>query len=280
MRRAVDPKRVLRELCEDDSGRLPIARSALAAALLDPLNAKPEDDVEGALDYLDRLAADAAGRIRGAAPLAERIAALNGVIVEEAGFAGDEESYDDLANANLFRVIERRRGLPVALGVIYMHVGRAAGLTVDGLAFPGHFLLRVEQDGGRAVIDPFFGGVERDAAGLRDLLKSVEGVAAELSPEHYDAVPDRDVLLRLQNNIKLRLIDTARHGEAAQVVESMVMLRPGDAALWRETGLLHARAGNLRAALAALGNYVDLEPRAAERGKIQALMDALKTRLN
>jgi len=130
------------------------------------------------------------------------------------------------------------------------------------------------------VIDPFFGGVERDAAGLREMLKSIEGMGAELAPEHYETVADRDVLLRLQNNIKLRLVEAERHDAAAEVLETMVMLKPGEPALWREAGVLHAQAGNLRAAITALGNYVDMEPRTAERGQAQALMDALKNRLN
>ena len=181
---------------------------------------------------------------------------------------------------NLFRVIERRRGLPVTLGIIYIHVGRAMGYRVDGLAFPGHFLIRLDTPGGRAILDPFFGGIQRDAAALRDLLKTVRGQDAELNPADYEPVPDMDVLNRVQNNIKLRLMQADKKQEAATVCETMLMYNPRDAVLWREAGLLHAETSNMRAALAALTNYVDIVPESSERRQIVALMRELRLKLN
>ena len=126
------------------------------------------------------------------------------MIASAYGYRGDSETYDDLQNADLARVIERRKGLPVALSILYLHVARAQGWEAEGLAFPGHFLIRVEIDGARHVLDPFNDGLVR-AAELRALLQRVLGPQAELSPEHFDPVPDRDVLLRLENNVRLRL---------------------------------------------------------------------------
>ncbi|MEQ9489693.1 MAG: transglutaminase-like domain-containing protein [Alphaproteobacteria bacterium] len=276
-----DPRRFLRCLTEQDDGRLPLAHAALAAAKLDPISASSDDRVDEALQQLDSLGASLATRMGPSPPDAATAAdCLAGILHMEAGFTGDSDSYDDLRNGNLFRVLERRRGLPVALGIIYMHVGRAAGLTVDGLAFPGHFLVRVETAGSRVVVDPFFDGIQRDAPSLRELLKTMQGAGSELTAGHYDTVPDRDVLFRLQNNIKMRLIDSERLSDAASVVETMVMMRPGEPTLWRDAGILHANAGNLRAAIEAFGHFMDLEPRQNARLQVQALVDDLKNRLN
>lgn len=276
-----DPKSVLRHLHADAAGRLPLARAALAAALLDPMNVKAADHLEEAMSHLDAVTADAATMLEDGEGDVETVAAaLNHAILDRSGYQGDSENYDDIQNANLFRVIERRRGLPVTLGILYIHVGRALGYPVDGLAFPGHFLVRLEASGGRAILDPFFGGVQRDAASLRDLLKTVRGQDAELDPAYYEPVPDLDVLNRLQNNIKLRLIQAGRKQEAATVCETMLMVNPRDAALWRDAGLLHAETGNMRAALTALSNYVDLAPEGSERRQIVALMRQLRLKLN
>ena len=276
-----DPKSVLRHLRPDAEGRLPIARAALAVALLDPVNVKAADHLDEAMSHLDAVVADAGAMLEDGEDDVETVAAaLNHAILDRSGYEGDSETYDDIQNANLFRVIERRRGLPVTLGILYIHVGRALGYRVDGLAFPGHFLVRLEAPGGRAILDPFFGGVQRDAASLRDLLKTVQGQDAELDPAYYEPVPDLDVLNRLQNNIKLRLMQADKKQEAAAVCETMLMYSPQNAGLWREAGLLHADAGNLRAALAALSNFVDLVPESSERRQIAALMRELRLKLN
>ncbi len=276
-----DPRRFLRGLTDQPDGRLPLAHAALAAAMLDPVSVSPGDSIAGALQQLDALGADLADRMGASPPDAATAAdCLAGIVHLEAGFTGDSDSYDDLRNANLFRVLERKRGLPVALGIIYIHVGRAAGLTVDGLAFPGHFLVRVEVAGTRVVVDPFFDGIQRDAPSLRELLKSIQGMGSELASAQYETVPDRDVLFRLQNNIKTRLVDAERLADAAGVVETMVMMRPGEPTLWRDAGILHANAGNLRAAIEAFGHFMDLEPRQNARLQVQALVDDLKKRLN
>src|SRR3546814_10733859 len=105
-----------------------------------------------------------------------------------------------MSNADMTRVIDRRRGLPVSLGILYLHGARAQGWPICGLNFPGHFLLRLDLGAQRSIIDPFNGGETRDAAALRALLKTMAGEAAELPPEHTRPVRCRDDLLRLQHN--------------------------------------------------------------------------------
>ena len=157
-------------------------------------------------EHLRQLARDVGRHAGAAGDLAERARALNEIILLKHGYSGDELTYDDLQNANLMRVVDRRKGLPVALGILYMHAGRAQGWETVGLAFPGHFLIRLSDGPERLILDPFHGGQICGAAELRELLKATAGQDSELQPEHYTPVSDRDVLLRLQNNLKARLI--------------------------------------------------------------------------
>ena len=92
---------------------------------------------------------------------------------------------------------------------------RAAGLDARGLSFPGHFVVQLDRTGERLILDPFNGGVALAADDLRGMLKVTQGTDAELTPDHYRAVTDVEVLLRLENNIKLRLVQQDRSADVA-----------------------------------------------------------------
>ena len=196
------------------------------------------------------------------------------------GYTGDELTYDDLQNANLMRVIDRRKGLPVVLGIMFIDAARAQGWEAAGLAFPGHFLIRLSEEAERLIVDPFHNGQICGAAELRELLKAVVGADSELTPEYYAPVSDRDVLLRLQNNIKSRLLQQQRHERAVKVVETMLMLAPDLADLWREAGMLHRQLGNIRAAAGAFEQYVVRAPDGMARHQAAAILQQLRGQLN
>ena len=270
-------KRLLREIGAAAADvRLPLAEAALALAARDAPAA-------GGPFYRRHLAALAHDIGRAAAPartIGERIAALNDIVFGKYAYQGDTATYDDLQNANLMRVIDRRRGLPVALGILCIHGGRAQGWQMSGLAFPGHFLIRLEHEGERAIIDPFNLGRLRSPSDLREMLKATAGKAAELEPAHYAPVGDRQVLLRLQNNIKLRLVQCQKLDKALAVVEDMLLFAPGHAELWREAGMLHAHLENYGAAIAALEEFLRRAGGGAARQHAAALLRQLKGRLN
>ncbi len=237
--------------CGDDD--IPLADTALALAAV----GRPRVPLDRYRAHLDRLGAEV-GDVVGEAEDADAqsaAAALRAVMAERYGYRGDDDTYDDLQNASLIRVIDRRKGLPVALGILYIHVARAQGWQMVGLNFPGHFMVRLEVGAGRVILDPFHAGIVRPAAQLRDLLKTVSGDKAELKPEHYAPVSDREILLRLQNNIKLRHLRQQRLDDALEVIEAMLLIAPEEPWLWRECGILSAKNGNRVAAIAALERF-------------------------
>jgi regulator of sirC expression with transglutaminase-like and TPR domain len=268
--------RFLRALGNSRAQILPIAEAALALASFE----RPRVELDRYHEHLRLIVRDVGRHPDAAGDLAARARALNEIILLKHGYAGDELTYDDLQNANLMRVVDRRKGLPVVLGILYIHAARAQGWDMVGLAFPGHFLVRLSDGQERLILDPFHGGKVCDAAALRDLLRATAGADRDLQPEHYAPASDRDVLLRLQNNLKARLLRSQQHERAAQVVESMLMLAPDLAELWREAGLLHRHLGNLRAAAAALGEYIVRAPDGAARHQAAALLQQLRGQLN
>ncbi|MCG8546652.1 MAG: transglutaminase-like domain-containing protein [Alphaproteobacteria bacterium] len=270
-----DAETVLREVGEGPDSGFDLAEAALALASLD----RPRVGLEHYRHHLDDLARDVAD-CAGGDDLDDCIGALNEIILERHGYEGDQLTYEDLQNANLMRVIDRRKGLPVALGILYIATARAQGWESAGLAFPGHFLVRVGHGGARAIVDPFNNGRVCGADDLRDLLKAMHGAEAELTPAHYAAVSDREILLRLQNNIKLRLVQLEEPEKAAAVAETMLLFAPDVNALWREAGLLHAHAGNLQAATHALEKFLENETRDGPRHQVATLLQQIRNKLN
>jgi regulator of sirC expression with transglutaminase-like and TPR domain len=268
--------RYLRELAAAGSPILPIGEAALALASFE----RPRVALGRYRQHLATLARDVGRHADAGGDLAARARALNEILLLKHGYSGDELTYDDLQNANLMRVVDRRKGLPVALGILYLHAARAQGWECVGLAFPGHFLVRLSDGPERLILDPFHGGRVCDAAGLRDLLKAMAGQEVELSPEHYAPVADRDVLLRLQNNIKSRLLQAGHGTEAVKIVDTMLMLAPDMPDLWREAGALHAQLGNIRAAINALEEFVARTSQSTARHQAAALLQQLKSKLN
>lgn len=267
----------LRSLCAGDGVRLDLLEAAFEMAMLQrdaPIDHAPFRQ------HVAAMAADIADLVhrRGAVP--ER---LGEVIAQAYGYRGDTDTYDDLQNADLPRVIERRKGLPVALSILYLHVARGQGWGAEGLAFPGHFLIRVAIEGARHVLDPFHGGAVRDAADLRALLRQVLGPDTELQPDHFDAVTDRDVLLRLENNVRLRLAKRADWAGAARSLDRMLAIAPDRPELLYEAGEINARLDNRRAAIAAFERFLGLGAQQGEpalRQRASALLQELRRGLN
>jgi len=232
-----------------DAG-IALAATALAVAALDHPSAEPGDY----LDHFDRLAEDLAAVL----PLAaDRPAALALVMAGRHRYRGDERDDDDLATTSLIRVIDNRRGVAQALGIIGLEAARRAGWSVEALSFPHGFLLRLEDgDGNRAIIDPAAGWRPVAIPELRARLKAAAGLDAELQPAHYVALDNRAILLRLQNESKNRLLRSGEVARAVTVVETSLLFAPDAAALWREAGLMHMRLDNSAKAVAAFEQFV------------------------
>ena len=266
------------------AGRLPessidIAEVALTLAAL----AKPDAAQAPYQRHLEKLAQEVAAYVgghRGTVPLELRHEALVQVIHKRFGYVGTEDAFDDIEAANLMRVIDRRGGLPVAIGVLYLHAARHLDWPAAGVDFPGRFLLRLDADYGRLIFDGFEGGDALAAPDLRRMLKTMAGPQAELEPVHYRKAGPRAVLLRLQNNIKIRHLDARRPGAALKVLETMVALAPGDPSLWREVGVLHARLDQIPAAVAALEECLRRGGPDEARYQTSALLQELRGRLH
>jgi len=283
-----DPRAAL-----DASGQMPdveldIAGVALQFARIDA----PDRDWRAAGAHLSELARDAVDLARELPgnELAARAGGLAGLIAGRHRYAGDVETYDDPANANLIQVTERRRGLPVSLGILWLHCARAAGWSAHGLDFPGHFLISLqgERPGGKLraaepqaiVLDVFAGGVPLGARDLRGLLKRTEGANAELRPGVLQPMSARGVLLRLQNNLRTRRQDAGDLPGVLTCIEDMLRIAPDTAMLWRDAAIINQRLERVAAALRCYERFLDIVPQGEAAARTRATVEDLRSRLN
>ncbi len=147
------------------------------------------------------------------------LANLHAVLFEEEGFAGNLERYYNALNSYLPVVLNSRRGLPVVLALIYKAVGEYAGLSIEGLNAPGHFLARVRCDGRWMIVDPFFGGqvLTRDEAFHR--LDRVAGKVLPRCEDFLAPATNQQWLARLIGNLRQLFATEGRRDDLAAMTE-------------------------------------------------------------
>lgn len=271
----IDPRAALDAIGLLPDTEIDIADAALQLARVDA----PDADWQAVRTELSQIARDAVA-LPALGSLTARAAALSELLASRHGYLGDTENYDDPANANLIRVIERRRGLPVALGIIWLHAARAAGWEAHGVDFPAHFMIALQGKATQMVLDVFQGGVAMSAHELGLLLKRIEGDKAELRPGLLVPMNARQVLLRLQNNIAGRRMQAGDLDGALACIEDMLRVAPDQAELWRQAAALNQRLDRIGAALRCVERCLKLVPVGDVATHIRSVMNGLRGRLN
>lgn len=266
----------LQQVGQREDADVPIAETALNLAALDHLGL----DLAPYRDHLRQLADDAresyAAVRRGMAEVPAAARALAETIGVRHGYQGDNATFDDPQNADLIRVIDRRRGLPVSLGILYIDLAHRLEVSAHGLNTPGHFLMTLGDAEQTRVIDPFNGGVVLNMEELRPWPQIPDD-----DPARYGPVGRRDVLLRLLNNIHSRALAGKDALRALTIAERMVLIAPRRADLWLELSKASETSGKMIAAMRAAQNCLNLAGNDAPLGRQAAFaLQALKLRVN
>jgi regulator of sirC expression with transglutaminase-like and TPR domain len=233
-----------------------LARCALVIAKLEYPRLEPGPSLE----VLERLGSRAQARLGqpGTAPVREQVAALNELIYGEERFTANRAHYDDFRNSLLNLVLERRTGIPISLALVYIEVARRAGLSVSGIAFPGHFLLRVAGGPDALILDPFDGGAELDDARCRALLARHAGDEISLDQSMLEPCTSRQFLARMLNNLKRTYVEWRSFPQARWVTELLLTTDPTLRSELRDRGLLAYHLDDFPAALRDLEDYLRL----------------------
>src|SRR5436305_6010826 len=214
-------------------------------------------------------------RLRGGIPqssaVQEHVAALNQSLFEELGFHGNTDEYYDPRNSYLNDVLDRKVGIPISLSVLYIAVGRRVGLPLEGVSFPGHFLVRLRMRAGVLVLDPFAAGAPQSEADLRERLQRVipAGVTqdvpvSELPLDQFlEAASHHQILARVLRNLKAIYRDNDQPERLLAVLNRMLLVAPAAAAELRDRGIVYQRLECHRAAPKQLTAHPEPHPPAA-----------------
>lgn len=227
------------DLSEDE---IDLAETALMLGSLD----RPGVSLQKYHHHLEILKLDTANEGHKARTAQERAEALIGVMWDRHEYKGDNKFYDDLQNANLMSVIDRRMGLPISLGILYMHTAHSQGWRAEGVNFPAHFLIRIYGENDQVILDPFHKGKVLDAHDLRDLVGTISGGVESLEQWHHAPLGKRAILVRLLNNIKIRCLNVSDFDLAMTALRRTMYIDPDNITHKFELGMLqiHSRSMN------------------------------------
>ena len=254
-----------------DEDEIVLDQAALMLALPD----HPETDLEPYYELLEAIATRLEVSAADAETPAEQADALAAVLEGEFGFLGDDKSYDDPANADLIRVIDRRRGLPVSLSILYVAAARRIGWSAAVLDLPGHVLVVVGTDAAPVIIDPFAGGARVGAERLAALLQASGTAGAPVT--HVAAMPNRAVLVRLLQNQAGRAEQAGKGRRALILYERMTAMAPDYAHAWWQRARLELADGEISTARGSLGNILEITRDPDLRRRVSETLASLPT---
>ena len=244
--------------CPDD--RVDLARAALEIARDD----YPDLDVGGYLRRIDQLGMEVGQRLQNETPIYHRIAALNSVMFQEHGFHGNRDNYYDPKNSFLNEVIERRTGIPITLSVLYMEVAQRIGLSLHGVSFPGHFLVKYLDEKEKIVIDPFNGGEIKSNESLGKILEDLYEGKVALVRDFLEPVSKKQIVRRMLNNLKMIYLREKDFLRGLAVLQRLVILDPAAAEDIRDRGVVYSKLECFQYALADFESYLRLAPNAPD----------------
>lgn len=203
------------------------------------------------------------------APLKMQV--INHRLFNELGYAGNHDEYYDPRNSYLNEVLTRRLGNPISLAVIQLEVAQRLGVALDGVSFPGHFLVRLPVDDGMLVMDPFNRGRPLNADELRQRARPHfgEDVPDEALMQVLDPAPPRAILVRMLRNLHGLYVECSDWGRAVRCSDRILKLAPDNAEALRDRGLGYSELGHRAGALRDLGRYLQTMPDADDAEAIR-----------
>jgi regulator of sirC expression with transglutaminase-like and TPR domain len=257
---STDPYREFRQAVDRSEEKIELGRAALTIALID----YPNLDIPDYLDRMDRLAMEVTGRSGPEADIYRSIAAVNYVLFRQYGFHGNRDDYFDPKNSFLNEVIERKTGIPITLSVLYMEVAQRVGLMLDGVGFPGHFLVKCVGDGEAIVIDPFNGGEIKSREDIDKMLFDLYGGKVVFHSDFLAPSTKKDILKRMLTNLKAIYINRNDLVRSLSVLDRLVILDPTSAVDTRDRGVVYLRLECYAQARDDFETYLRLRPDAED----------------
>ena len=237
-----------------DTGETQLATGALLIAQSEYC----ELNIENYLQQLDEMAEVVRERIQEGTLPEQHIAELNRYLFEEKGFTGNTDNYYALGNNFLNFVIDKKTGIPITLGVVYIEVGRRAGLPLVGVNFPGHFLVKYQSEHLDILLDVFENGAFMTEDTLRAKLQANFDEVVRLEPNMLAEATDKEILARILRNLTRAYTLLENYDKALTATERITWLLPNVAADYRLLGYLYYKNHAYSEGITASEKYLHL----------------------
>jgi regulator of sirC expression with transglutaminase-like and TPR domain len=268
-----DPYREFRQAVDRPEDQIDLARAALTIALTD----YPALNIDSYLERIDALAAEVVRRSDSDRDVYHSIAALNHVLFLQHAFHGNRDDYYDPKNSFLNEVIERKTGIPITLSVLYIEVARRIGVELDGVGFPGHFLVKHSRADEQVFIDPFNQGEIKAPEDLTRMLEKLSGGKVALQPKFLEPTGKKQILQRILANLKAIYLRNNSFVEALAVLDRLIILSPAAAAEVRDRGAVYLRLECFTQAREDFETYLRMAPNAKDAAAVRAEIISLGT---
>jgi regulator of sirC expression with transglutaminase-like and TPR domain len=263
------------KLVQAPESMLDLARAALLIAA----ESDPQVDVDAGMRQFDDWAETLRSRLEPDWNNLQKLARLRSFLFDELGFRGDRDDYFSPSNSLLHEVVQRRRGIPLTLAIIMMELGWRIGMPLEGVGFPGHFLVRLTGEPGDLLLDPYKRGMSVHEEDCRKMLEVITRGSVEFSPDLLVSVGKRQMIVRLLHNLKAAYVRRGDDAQALAAVERLLVLNPDDLDQLRDRGLLQFRLQRFAPALESLTRYLELAGESADRAEIEQHVQALRQHL-
>ena len=257
-------------LTGEDGPAIRLDRAALDLARIQ----YPALDERPVMDLLNEMASHLGDRLRNFNDGRDFVETAQRYLFEELGFHGNEEDYFDPLNSCLNQVLERRKGIPVTLSVMYMEVARRLRMPVFGIGLPRHFVIEFDDGNYATYIDPYHGG--RTVTPRECFMLAGSRVA---DPALLQRVSNRDIVRRMVQNLHRGYMRRSDWPRAIETLNLLLLGRPaataGIAGMYKLRGLLSLELRRYHDARRDLERYLALEPQAPDREEIARQLAAI-----
>jgi regulator of sirC expression with transglutaminase-like and TPR domain len=246
------------------------------AAMLVAAEADPAVDVDTEMATLAKWGDELASRIEPEWNNLQRLARLRRYLYEDLGFHGDQKDYFSPENSLLPSVMRRRMGIPLTLSIIFLSLGWRIGMPLEGVGFPGHFLVRLTGEERELLLDTFHKGMSVDHADCAQMLEQITKGQVPFDAAMLAPMTKRDMIARLLMNLKGAYLRQQQDEQALLAVERLLLIHPEDADQVRDRGLLLYRLRRYQQALDGLRAYLAARPDANDRETVEHHLVSLR----
>lgn len=236
----------------------------------------PALDPQPFLDILDSYSAEIDARMRMEYDGVERLQILHEFFFREQGFSGNESDYYNPRNSCINEVIASRQGIPISLAVVYLSIASRLEMPMSGVGLPGHFIVRYDESDFQTFVDVYNKGELLDEEQCYQLGSRAPGVDLALVPGVLLPVSNRQILIRMLNNMRTIYLNAKSFVKARQVLDLLVESSPSDPGSYIVRGAINLELKKYKAAKSDFERYLALSPEAGDRQKVEHQIAALE----